>query len=300
MTRIPVGATIAHAYRFAFGSFVRILAVVWTTWLAMVVLSIVMMRTTMAFSIAIAARDFHALGGALILLIPFYLLVLLLMFMQISGIARLALGLLPTPLYFYFSLDRGVWRLIGKSLLAIVIMIVAYVALVIAGIFMAAAARLLGGGTGVLTALAAAIVLIIGILAYFYGVMRLTFFLTPVVLAEERSGLKRAWALGRSNFWRAFAVLLAIFLPVMVLEFAWLFGPWGPGLPPAPPMPATPALLAAHNAAMAQWNEQLMGTIYGAWYITIPVFLLVTILFYGAMVGAQCFAYRALTAEEPV
>lgn len=300
MTRIPVGATIAHAYRFAFGSFVRILAVVWTTWLAMVVLSVVMMRTTMAFSIAIAARDFHALGSALVLLIPFYLLVLLLMFMQISGIARLALGLLPTPLYFYFSLDRGVWRLIGKSLLAIVIMIVAYVALVIAGIFMAAAARLLGGGTGVAMALAAATVLIIGILAYFYGVMRLTFFLTPVVLAEERSGLKRAWALGRGNFWRALTVLLAIFLPVMVLEFAWLFGPWGPGLPPAPPMPATPALLAAHNAAMAQWNEQLMGTIYGAWYISIPVFLLVTILFYGAMVGAQCFAYQALTAEEPV
>ena len=300
MTKIPVGATIVQAYRFAFGNFVRILAVVWAAWLVVAVLGFVMMRTTMTFSTAMAVRDFHAVGNMLALLIPFYLVALLLMFVQISGIARLALGRLPTPLYFYFSLDRGVWRLIGKSLLAIVIMIAAYVILVVTGIVVAAAARLLGGGTGVLMALVAAIALIVGILAYFYGAVRLTFFLTPVVLAEEQSGLKRAWALGRGNFWRAFAVLLAIFLPVVVLEFAWLLGPWGPGLPPAPSMPATAAQLAAHNTAMAQWNEQLMGTIYGAWYITAPVFLLITILFYGAMVGAQCFAYRAVTAEDSV
>ena len=41
MTKIPVGATIVQAYRFAFGNFVRILAVVWAAWLVVAVLGFV-------------------------------------------------------------------------------------------------------------------------------------------------------------------------------------------------------------------------------------------------------------------
>jgi len=126
--------------------------------------------------------------------------------------------------------------------------------------------------------------------------VRLTFFLTPVVLGEERSGLRRSWTLGRGNFWRAFLVLLGIALPLALLEGVWLFGPWGPGLPAPMPVPAAPAQLAAHNAAMVQWNDHFVGLLTGYWYIAAPVFLLVTVLFYGAVIGAQCFAWRAVTA----
>jgi hypothetical protein len=257
------------------------------------------MRTAMGVSNAFVTQNFHAVGSALLLLIPSYLLIMLLLFVQISGIARLALGLPTGSPYFYFSLDRPVRRLIGKTLLAIVILIVTYVAIIFGGIALAASARLLGGAAGVTMGLVALAILIVGFLTYFYGVVRLTFFLTPVVIAEEQAGLKRAWALGKGNFWRAFAVLLAICLPLVVVECAWLFGPWGPGLPPSPPIPATPEQLAAHNAALAQWNNHVMTMMFDHWYISALVFLLITVLVYGAMVGAQCFAYRAVTAQAP-
>jgi hypothetical protein len=46
--------------------------------------------------------------------------------------------------------------------------------------------------------------------------VRLTFLLPAVVVAEERIGLGRAWELGGGNFWRMFAVVIAVFVPVAI------------------------------------------------------------------------------------
>lgn len=130
-----------------------------------------------------------------------------------------------------------------------------------------------------------------------YGMVRLGFLLNPVVIAEERIGLKRAWQLGKGNFWRSFVVVLAIFLPLAVLEGIWLYGPWGPGFPAALPRNATAEQIAAYQTVTIQRMGYFMHMFTDYWYVVLPITLAISIVFYGALVGAQCFAYRAVTQD---
>ena len=52
-----------------------------------------------------------------------------------------------------------------------------------------------------------------------FAVLRLGFLLTPVVVAENRISLRRPWELSRGNFWRIFAIALAIVIPLALLAF---------------------------------------------------------------------------------
>ncbi len=299
MTKIPVGATIAHAYRFAFGSFVKIFAVVWMTWVIATALGFLMMRPMLQLLAPGATPDPVAIGHSFIMIVPFYLLVLVLLMVQFAGLTRLALGLPMPSSYFYFSLGKPVWRLMGAFLLILLIFAGCGAgAGIVIGLLGATAALVARAGEVMATeilGLVASVTALVVYCALIYGMVRLTFLLNPVVIAEERIGLKRAWQLGKGNFWRAFVVLLALFLPLMALELAWLFGPWGPGLMPTLPPHPTPEQTAAFQAAVAQWMNQFSHIFMDGWYITGPAFLLITILFYGAMCGAQAFAYRAVT-----
>ena len=53
---------------------------------------------------------------------------------------------------------------------------------------------------------------------FIYVMVRLTFLLLPVVVAEHRIGIKRSWQLGKGNFWRMLGLFILIFLPIVVLE----------------------------------------------------------------------------------
>ena len=91
MAKIPVGATIAQAYRFAFGDFLRILGVMWPAMLLMWLPSLLMREQMMTLSLQMAARDYSSLRALWPLLAVFYLAAFVLIFMQIIGIAQLAL-----------------------------------------------------------------------------------------------------------------------------------------------------------------------------------------------------------------
>ena len=45
-------------------------------------------------------------------------------------------------------------------------------------------------------------------------------------------------------------------------------------------------------------SAEMMNAIYSHWYIAYPLALVFVVVFYGLAVGAQCFAYRALTEGE--
>jgi hypothetical protein len=296
MGKIPVGATIAYAYRFAFGSFVKILGVMWLTWALMMVPAFLIMRQMTAFMSAAAAQDPGALLGAMPLFLALYILIILMLFVQIAGLTRLALGLpMPSP-YYYFSLGKPVWRLVGACLLvALIAFVAAIVVGIVIGILGAITAIATGGGVSAASGLVVIAITLIVYGVMIYGMVRLGFLLNPVVIAEERIGLKRAWQLGKGNFWRSFVVVLAIFLPLVVLELAWLYGPWGPGFPMPLAPNATAEQIAAYQASTMQWMDHFVHLFTGYWYLFFPIGLAVGALFYGAMVGAQCFAYRALT-----
>lgn len=294
MSKIPVGATIVHAYRFAFRDFFRILGVMWLT---MVVLWVpgLLLQSRMT---GLAVHDPATMRQMLPFFFPFYLLALVLMSMQFIGLAKLALGLHRGPAWIYFSLGKPVWRLIGSILLLIVAMIVGWLLALLATLVIGFLLGLVAKAAHFppLTA-TIAFVTAIGMLAvwcgYFYCLVRLTFLLLPVI-ADERPGLAlgEAWNLGKGNFWRMFAVLVVILLPVVILEagmFLWLFH----GVP-FPHPPATAEQTAAFQVALNAHMVTMLNGISHYWYLVYPLAVVFTVIFYGTVVAAQCFAYRSL------
>jgi hypothetical protein len=302
MKKIPVGATISFAYQFAFGDFLRILGVMWPAMLLMWVPSILMQPQMMALSGQMAARNYSGLGQLLPLIGLFYVVAFVLIFMQIIGIAQLALDRHKGPVWFYFSFSKAMWRLIGSFLLLLVVIIAGWMAVVLGGV---SAGALLGvfakGASNLVARLLAVLVggLVMFILwcGYLYCLVRLSFLVTPVIAAEEEGfALGRSWTLGKGNFWRMFAVMLVILLPLILLE-GLLFGLIFQGMP-TPPQHPTAEQAAAFQTAMNTHMLETFGAISHYWYIAYPVFLAFMIVFYGSLVGAQCFAYQALTEDE--
>lgn len=301
MSKIPLGATIAQAYRFAFRDFPKIAGIIWLPWLVLSVAGFLLRPQTAMLSQDITTRNFAGLGGVLLTLTPFYLLALYLMFMQIAGVTQQALGLRAGSPYYYLSFGKTIWRLVGAGLLAVLIVLGLYLALILGGVALGALLALvgrlldLGRGAGGLMVI---LVTIIAFCAYIYILVRLTFFLNPVVIAESRISFRRNWSLGKSNFWRMFLILVAVLAPVTLIAFL-VFRFWY-GLPPSTPMNASPDQIAAGRAAIAAWMAASMNRSIDYWYIVYPANGVIVVLMYGLGCGAQCFAYRALVPETPV
>jgi hypothetical protein len=292
MNKIPVGATIAQGYSFAFGQFFTLLKLMWLPLAIMLAVSYFLMPLLMA----VMSPGQSPAGGPWFLLPPLYLIFLVLMFAQFVAIAQYALELKTEPGWFTIPLGKPVWRLIGAFLLVLLVMMGAGLLAVLGG-------ALLGGLAGVFGALTKAnmnivigfvtvIVMLLVYGAFIYGGVRLTFLLTPVVVAESRIGLGRSWKLGAGNFWRMFIVVLVIFLPLVALELVGLR--FLPSFPPIQPGAAPEQV----RAAMMAWELGLFSRMHDYWYVVYPCFGVIMVLFYGMLIGAQCFAYRVLVPAE--
>ena len=303
MKKIPVGATIAHAYRFAFGDFFRILGVMWLTMTLLWLPSLVMQRRIATLQTQFAAHDYSGLRYIWPFMVPFYLAFLVLLFMQIVGIAKLALGVKKGPGWCYFSLGKPVWRLIGSFLFLAVLIIIGWIAVLLGSALLGLLAGLLGkmisGAVfGWIVGIFTAIAFVALWCAYFYCLVRLTFLLVPVVAAEESGfAVVRGWVLGLGNFWRMFVILLATMGPFVLLEFILVFEIMFKGAS-FPPAQASAAQKAVFQAAMNARTLEMMNVVSHYWYITYPLGIAVMVIFYGLCTGAQCFAYRALTDGE--
>lgn len=302
MEKIPVGKTIADAYRFAFGDFRKILSIIWLPWLVLTAGGVVLRSQTLAFSNAIATRNYSGLSHALTLLVPFYIVAVIVLFMQVAGITQQALGLRTGSPYYYVSLGKPVWRLIGTFLLVAAIFAGSYIMLLAAGILLGAVVAILAkiaNSLGIILGIVAVIAMIAAFGAYFYCLVRVAFLLNPIVIAEQRISLRRSWALGAGNFWRIVAILLAVMLPIMTVQILIMFVFLGHGFPPTAPIHATADQLAANRALVAAWNADLQKRMLDYWYLVYPAYALIAALFYGLGCGAQCFAYRALVPKAP-
>lgn len=141
--------------------------------------------------------------------------------------------------------------------------------------------------------------IVVAALCWFVSVViRMLFFLPPVVVAERRIGLIRAWELGRGNFWRMVAVLLAVLGPVWIGLHAVLFAVVGPLLPMD--------LIAHFHAGMARSDvHQLVLEIVrrvllgfrGMVPFLIAYALIEQLLYAGLANGAVADAYLSVTAE---
>jgi hypothetical protein len=197
--------------------------------------------------------------------------------MNFVSVTRQALGLRQGAASIHFSLGWPEWRM--------------FVAVVICGLILTAAMGLyliLGSllvpsqaASGLMSGLAA-VYAIVGFCALVWFTLRLVFVLAPVVVAEERVDVVRAFLLTRGNFWRALAIALAVTLPLLIVQCIAIAVIAGPGF--FAPLSGNSA------AALAQRFRQLdrhMPALIGLALMLTPFNL-------GLTLGASSFAYRAL------
>jgi hypothetical protein len=289
MKKIPVGATVAHAYRFAFQNFLPVLGIVWLPWLVLAAAGFILGKT----GLVVPGAGAHNLP----VLAPTFLVALLLLCMQITGVTEYALGLKKGSPRFYFSLGKPVWRVIGAMLLLVLVILVCVVVMLIGGFIIGFLARL--AHSAAITSLVALLAFVVGFCAYIYILLRFSFILVPSVIAEGRISLERTWTLTQGNFWRILFVFLAIVIPALAIEFVVVFKFLLVGMPIVPPNP-TPDQLDAFRASLNVWQMANMARITHYWYIVEPLSLAFLTVFYGLSARAQALSYRALTEAESI
>lgn len=291
MNKIPVGATIAHGYRFAFGQAHMVLKAIWLPLLAQLAVILLLMRQTALFLTAMQARDPSAVSlfGPLLLLFP---LALIFFFAQFTAATEAALGR-PPQSWFAFHFGRPMWRLTGGFLTALAA-IAAFGLVLALGIALASLGldilmKALPGSRPIVAILAGLMVAAFGC-ALFYALIRFLFLLAPISISEQTLGVRRSWELSARNFWRAFLVTLAITLPIGIIN--QIYGFSLAGLPPS--LPASAGKQAQEAAEMA-WRIRELNIMAERWYFTLPLTGLLMLFQLGAGCAAQAFAYRILT-----
>ena len=277
MTKIPVGKTIAYAYGFTFGNFLTVLGL---SWLPLAIVGLGAYLTLPSYLSGMAAMmtagDVNALASGVGLMVVFALIAFGGFIMIYVAIARQALGLRTGPAFFYFSLDAAFWRLLFAYFITMVIAfgLVLGVAIII-------------GLAAVVFAPLLALVPLLALLSMVYALVRLTFLQPALAVAEDRHVIRRSWELGKGNFWRIFAILLSIMVPLLIVQFIVQISLFSSLAIVPPPEDASPAEAAAFLAQMA---TQIVGVL--------PFLVPIAIVFYAALiamiVSASAFAYRSL------
>jgi len=133
-----------------------------------------------------------------------------------------------------------------------------------------------------------ALLVLAAVLGFCYATVRLGFLIVPVAVAEEQVSLTRGWILAQGNFWRILVVVMAVLLPLYLVNFIGLVAVVGPQL--IAPLPA--------NTTMA---EQAIAARFGLIGQHMPAYLGMTLILapfkIGLSVGAAAFGYRTLAAK---
>jgi hypothetical protein len=300
MEKIRVGETIAHAYGFAFREFPKLLGIVWAPLAVAIAIGLMMTPGFLGNHIDPNDQDAIARFGARML--PISLLILLpIRAMIATGVTELALGMRKGATFVYFSVGLSIWRFIASWLLVIVAMVVLLVATaIVAGILFALGGIVLGhvlqgAAAEIAGVLAVAIFILFFYAAAIFLAVRLTFFIAPVVVAERKIDLARAWQLSHGNFWRIFIVALALFIPLIVAVVAVMAALYGSVLFHVFAIVSSGVHGAQESVLQTQiqaWSEamRVQGLVIWPYY---AAFQLVFGTFsYGLLYGASAFAYR--------
>lgn len=308
MNRIPVFATIAHAYGFAASRFLRILGIVWAP--IAVSTAAGLMLTPGFVGNHIPIDDPEAIQRNAAHFAPFVFFFSLFIRAMIGvGVTELALGKRAGTTFVYFSVAARVWRLVGAWLLFILVMILIYIGLIILTVIVA----VLGAFAVKSMALSRdANAAAIGVLALFciflflgslvYVMARLTFLIPPVVVNENKIDLARGWELTRGSFWRIFWIGFAIFVPLAVAQLAVVLSFYGAGIFQQFLDIMHAALLRQINEAVMQsridqWSVLMRAQALHIWPYTAAIGLLIETFACGLLYGAAAFGYRAVNPQ---
>lgn len=325
MNKIPVFAIIGDAYRFAFGRFFGNLGVVWLPVLLVMVgawyflpqmigAQPAHLAFTPKMTSAELAQAMHGVMQVYRVMILFWGMAILLRAEIMLGLTERALGIAKGPGFVYVSLGKTYWRVAGAYFAVTVILISVYVVFLIAAVLIgllialvvgigsaaaAAAATASKAAIGMMAALLIFGLIVVVLCALTYVAVRLTFFLTVAIVDEGRFDLTTPWRLTRGNFWRIFAIGIAIFVPVAVVSAALYlpleFGVFRNFFAHLPhPGSHNPQ---AMSRALHELSNGLREAMLAHWYIIAPLALVSSALVYGLATGASVAAYRVLVPK---
>ena len=296
MTKIPVGETIAQAYRFTFAHLERVIGVIWLPILVLTVGGYFISGPYLSAEAAALNGDISQLGPAMASLFVFEIVSLVLTAVVGVALTREILSPLQRPLLLRFSLGATEMRLTGAFVGLIVLTIVFVFACIL--VAMAAGGALsallpatpgLKGAERALGMGALIAVCLMPLLIYFLA--RLGFLVTPSVVMEGKFGIERSWELTKGNFWRIVGISLAVALPLLIVTGVIELVILGPEyFQQSMAMFGDKAEQASHSAAQIRILAAKLPFLMGLSFVLAP-------FTYGLTFAAPAFAWRALTGR---
>jgi len=303
--KIPVWRTIGAAYGFAFGHLATIIGLIWLP--TLVVLAggyFVISHYFAGVMAAIAAGNrYAAYEGAGY----FYLYQIAVLFFEAIAVApvmRQALGLRDKGAFVHFALGPSELRAFAALAAYTLILLTVEIAGLILVLVVAGAIGYAGKFVGPIDGIPSVRIvtwLVWALLLAFFAfvisvIVRLSFLLVAIVVAEKRIDLISAWELTRGNFWRAFFVMTCVAAPAWLLylgiQFAFVgFAAVGQATSVSPiaiQLAGSAQTVAARMHYVLTWLPYL----YAAWFLVRPLTV-------GLSSGAAAAAYRALVPDAP-
>jgi hypothetical protein len=289
MKKIPVGTTIAFAYRFLVTEIGTIVGIAWLPAVLSSAVSYVARAYAVEHRELLDAGDPQTAGAYLLL--SLVSLVVLLFASSMVGVAitraALAEDRPPGALLLYFAAGHTEWRMFSANVRYV---LGAGALLGLAALITVAAFFLSGtplDPPGPLQPTAATVLagLISWAVLLYAGasILRIGFLLPATIVAGDGGGLRRSYELAKGNFWRILAVLLALGMPILLLllggEVAVLRSALGPDFARMNPADFFQKAGDAMDAKLLPWQA-----------FSAMIFILASGLIY----SGAAFAYRAV------
>lgn len=286
MKKLPIVATIADAYRFAFGHLGAIIGLIW---LPMVLATLLNFLPALSGGSADPNTNPAAAGAGAFEGIAILVLTQLLYAVMYVAITRQALGLRQGPAVIHFALGPPEFRMFGATLL---FLLVCFGGALLFGLVLVALATIAAtGGGSALSDLFAAAVVLFGFLGLVYAVLRIGFLLAPVTILENRIDLVRGWTLTQGNFWRILLIVFATVGPIVAIEVGSVFAIMGKEIAASvPPVGSSDQVMQQHALMLEAVFRRHMSQLIGIRLILAPFEL-------GLSVSASAFGYRALVPD---
>jgi hypothetical protein len=286
MHKIPVGQTIASAYRFLFNEIGTVLGICWFP----AVLSSLASYGTYLYA---ALHQADLAGGDVGVRATYFIVTILGLAVTIFSasvmavaITRHVLGHRATGVIAYFAIGPAEWRMFlasiryiaGSSATIILAILISDFVFRIAGVPIDPIEPVRATAPEI----GAAIVAWIAFIAAFVVILRLGFFIPPTIVAENHGGLRRSFELTAGNVLRVVAVIAVLGFPFLLLlvggEFVLIRSALGP------------AMYAMGAAEFVQRAGQAMEEKLLPWEVFTAV---VFVLGSGLIYGGAAIAYRA-------
>jgi hypothetical protein len=301
--KLPVFRTIARAYGFAFGNLATIIGLIWLPLLLIAGAVYFLLLELLSIVARLPSNDtaaFDALQRTGFMFYDFLFGALFLYAVMVVPVTRQALGLRTGGAFVHFGLGATELRTFASLfllyLLVTTVSLVGAYAFVLIFLFAAMGAAAIGTVAHVSPAFMAGVSGFAAWIAYFsattYLNVRLSFFVVPVTVSENRIDLFRGWNLTRGKFWRIFWILCAIRVPLAAVACAVGFAILAIFLGAA-------GMLAKPDLALAKTATGSLELVRHLLPVLIGIAVFLEPLRLGLESGAAAASYRALAPAPP-